>query len=170
MTTKAEILDDVLVLFRGRLRIAGISVETRYSVTRPTLCYGGDLRQLFANFIGNAADACSRGGRILLREREGKDWKTNRKGVRVTIADTGYGMSKETAAHIFEPFFTKKETTGTGLGLWVSAGILEKHGARVSIRSSEDAHKHGTVFAIWFPLEGITASEDLAMAIRDHAR
>jgi PAS domain S-box-containing protein len=155
MSTKAEILDDVLTLFRGRLATVGLTVETRYSVVRPTLCYGGDLRQLFANFITNAADASSRGGKIRLREREGTDWKTNRKGIRVTIADTGYGMSKETIRHIFEPFFTTKETTGTGLGLWVSAGILEKHGARISIRSSQSPRWHGTVFAIGFPFDGV---------------
>jgi signal transduction histidine kinase len=153
--TKAEILEDVLVLFRGRLRTAGITVETRYSGARPTLCYNGDLRQVFANFIGNAADACKRGGKILLREREATDWKTGRKGIRVTVADTGSGMSKETAAHIFEPFFTTKETTGTGLGLWVSAGILKKHAAQVSVRSRQDARSHGTVFSIWFPIEGV---------------
>jgi PAS domain S-box-containing protein len=155
MATKAEILEDALVLFRGKLRTAGIKVETRYSPVRPTLCYNGDLRQLCANFIGNAADASQRGGKILLREREGTDWKTNRKGIRVTIADAGSGMSKETAQHIFEPFFTTKETTGTGLGLWVSAGILKKHGARVSVRSGQGERRHGTVFSIWFPMEGV---------------
>ncbi len=166
MTTKAEILNDVLTLFRGRMVAAGLRVETRYSAVSPTLSYSGDLRQLFANFISNAADATSRGGKICLREREGTDWKTNRKGIRVTIADTGCGMSKETAEHIFEPFFTTKETTGTGLGLWVSAGILKKHGARISIHSSQDPSSHGTVFAIWFPLDGVAgvseAGEDVS--------
>jgi PAS domain S-box-containing protein len=162
MTTKAEILNEVLTLFRGRLAAVGLRLETRFSAVKPTLCYGGDLRQLFANFISNAVDASSRGGRICLRERQGTDWRTNRPGIRVTIADTGCGMSKETIRRIFEPFFTTKETTGTGLGLWVSAGILEKHGARISIHSSQGARKHGTVFAIWFPIEGVaeTNGED----------
>ncbi len=160
MATKREILEEALVLFRGRLRTSGIKVETRFFEARPTLCYNGDLRQLFANFIGNAADASQRGGKILLREREGTDWKTGRKGIRVTIADAGCGMSKETARHIFEPFFTTKETTGTGLGLWVSAGILKKHGATVSVRSRQGERVHGTVFAIWFPIEGVTGASE----------
>lgn len=158
MATKAEILEDVLVLFQGRLSGARLDVEKRYSVVPPTLCYSGDLRQLFANFVTNAADASQRGGRILIREREGTDWKTNQRGIRVTIADTGHGMSRETIRRIFEPFFTTKETTGTGLGLWVSAGIMEKHGARISVRSSEGAGRHGTVFSIWFPLSGVPSA------------
>lgn len=158
MSTKAEILEDVMVLFRGRLSSLGIKVETRYSGAPPTLGYGGDLRQVFANFIGNAADASQKGATISLRERPATDWKTGRPGVRVTIADRGHGMSKKTAQHIFEPFFTTRDTTGTGLGLWVSAGILAKHGAKISLRSSQNPDAHGTVFSIWFPLDGVPQS------------
>ncbi len=160
MATKAEILNEVLTLFRGRLSTGGIKVETRYSTVPPTLCYNGDLRQLFANLIANAADACPRGGKICLRERVGRDLKTGRKGIRVSISDNGSGMSKETIRHIFEPFFTTKEATGNGLGLWVSAGILEKHGARVTVRSNQDAADHGTVFALWFPLDGVSNKDE----------
>ncbi len=160
MTTKAEILNEVLTLFRGRLSTSGIKVETSYAKVPQTLCYNGDLRQLFANFNTNAADACPRGGKIRLREREGLDWRTGQKVISVTIADTGSGMSKETIGHIFEPFFTTKEATGNGLGLWVSAGILEKHGARVKVRSSQAAERHGTVFSLWFPLDGVKRKEE----------
>ncbi len=159
-TTKAEILEEVLVLFRGRLSSLGVNVKTQFRKTRPTLGYSGDLRQLFANFIGNAADASQKGGTIFLREREATDWKTGRKGVRVTIADRGHGMSKETAQHIFEPFFTTKDATGTGLGLWVSAGILANHKARICLRSSQHAHLHGTVFSLWFPSEGVPETKE----------
>ncbi len=156
--TKAEILDEVMTLFRGRLKTNQIRIATRFSPARPTLCYSADLRQMFANFISNAADASPRGGRIFLREREGTDWKTGRQGIRVTVADEGHGMSRETIPHIFEPFFTTKEATGTGLGLWVSAGILKKHSAGVCIRSSVHPRRHGTVFAVWFPIEGVAAA------------
>ncbi len=155
--TKAEILEEVMTLFRGRLKTNEIGIHTRFSPARPTLCYSGDLRQMFANLISNAADASSRGGRIFLREREGTDWKTGRQGIRITVADDGHGIPRETIPHIFEPFFTTRETTGTGLGLWVSAGILKKHAAGVSVRSSVHPRRHGTVFALWFPLEGVAA-------------
>ena len=155
LSTKAEILEDVLVLFRGRLSGLGLKVKTRYRPAPATLGYSGDLRQVFANFIGNAADASQKGGAIFLREREGTDWKTGRRGVRVTIADEGNGMSNATVKRIFEPFFTTKENTGTGLGLWVSAGILAKHRARISVRSRQRPSRHGTVFSMWFPREGV---------------
>jgi PAS domain S-box-containing protein len=160
LATKAEILEEVLVLFRGRLSALGLKIKTKFSPVPPTLGYSGDLRQLFANFIGNAADASQKGGTILLREREGTDWKTGRKGVRITVADRGHGMSRATAQHIFEPFFTTKDATGTGLGLWVSAGILSKHGARITLRSSQDRQRHGTVFSMWFALDPNLGASD----------
>jgi chemotaxis protein histidine kinase CheA len=66
----------------------------------------------------------------------------------VTIADTGHGMSHETKQHIFEPFFTTKGINGTGLGLWVSAEIVSKHGGRFRIRSRDG---QGTAVSIFFP-------------------
>lgn len=155
MSSKAEILEDVLALFQGRLTYAGVTVEKRYSPVQAALGYTGDLRQVFANFISNAADACPQCGRICVRERIATDWATGRHGSRVTIADTGHGMLKETIQRIFEPFFTTREATGTGLGLWVSAAILEKHGAKIAIRSCQGVKHQGTVFALWFPFDGV---------------
>jgi len=87
---------------------------------------------LIANLISNAIDAMHpHGGRLLMRSREGTDWKTARKGLILTVADIGSGMSPATTAKIFEPFFTTKETGGTGLGLWVSHEIVERHGGTV---------------------------------------
>ncbi len=70
-------------------------------------------------------------------------------GVRVTIADSGTGMDKQTLDQLFRPFFTTKGEVGTGLGLWVSKGILEKHGADLAVRSKRG---RGTVFQLFFPL------------------
>jgi signal transduction histidine kinase len=55
---------------------------------------------------------------------------------------------------LFEPFQTTKELTGTGLGLWVSKGIVEKHGGHMTVKTSRDERSHGTVFTVWLPLEG----------------
>ncbi len=75
--------------------------------------------------------------------------------MRVVIADTGHGMTDAVRSRIFEPFFTTKELTGTGLGLWVSSDILRNHGASIQVRSTTDAHRHGTVFSIFFPSPGL---------------
>ncbi|HZD45721.1 MAG TPA: HAMP domain-containing sensor histidine kinase, partial [Acidobacteriaceae bacterium] len=129
----------------------------------PVHAYEGEIRQVLANFIGNAIDAMHRdGGRLTLRSSSGRDPGTAAEGVYVTVADTGCGMDAVTRARIFEPFFSTKGMTGTGLGLWVSQTILEKHGGRVFVRSRV---RHGpkgpggTVFRIFLPLQssGIAA-------------
>ena len=73
--------------------------------------------------------------------------------MRLTIADTGEGISPRIADRLFEPFQTTKESTGTGLGLWVSRGIVEKHGGTIRTRS-QTGEQHGTIFTVWLPLEG----------------
>jgi signal transduction histidine kinase len=72
-------------------------------------------------------------------------------GVRLTVADTGEGIRPDMRAHLFEPFQTTKEMTGTGLGLWVSKGIVEKHGGYIRMRTRRDKG-HGTVFTVWLPV------------------
>ena len=91
------------------------------------------------------------GGKVVVRVREGRDVKTGQACVRLTIADSGIGMAKETRQHMFDPFFTTKSVTGTGLGLWVSAEIITNHRAITRVRSSQDAEHHGTVISISFP-------------------
>ncbi len=151
-TSLRDVLESVLALMHGRLVNARIRVEKRYRTDETILAYGGDLRQVFANLIVNSIDATGENGRLLLGVRNAVDWATGERGVRVTVADTGCGMSDETRPRIFDPFFTTKDATGTGLGLWVSAGILSNHCAKIHVRSSQDARRHGTVFSIFFPL------------------
>jgi len=146
-----EVLESVLVLFQGRLTKVGISVEKRYRATRSLQGFAGELRQVFANLIGNAIDASPRGCRLILRVREARDPATGREGVRITIADTGKGMSRAVQSKLFEAFFTTKGATGTGLGLWVSRELVQKHGGAVRVRSREDERLHGAVFAVFFP-------------------
>ena len=107
-----------------------------------------------SNLIGNAIDAIAQRerGRVIVRTAPGRDWKTHREGIAITLADTGSGMDKSTLPHIFEPFFSTKGITGTGLGLWVSLGIVQKHHGKVSLRSRTGAGS-GTVFRIFLPFE-----------------
>jgi signal transduction histidine kinase len=155
-----EIVESVLLLFRTRLKHAATTVEVVDRQTVALVCFGADLRQVIANLVGNALDAVNGegGGRIRVRVRDAVDQTTNRLGVRLTVADSGVGMSPETQARLFEPFFSTKGARGTGLGLWVSRGILEKHGARLRIRSAQVAAYHGTVFTVFFPQDFVIAS------------
>jgi signal transduction histidine kinase len=94
----------------------------------------------------------SAGGRLLIRIHPQTVSRGGRQGVRITVADTGEGISPEIESRLFEPFQTTKELTGTGLGLWVSKGIVEKHGGYIRTRTRRGAG-HGTVFAVWLPCE-----------------
>ena len=146
------LIESALALYKGRLQASDITVVREYGDAPPVLCYPGELRQVFANLIGNAVDATAK-GRIVLRIRESRDGKSGARGVRVSVADTGHGIDSKTLEHLWEPFVTTKEVFGTGLGLWVSAEILARHHARVKVRSCTRKRRSGTVFSILFPVE-----------------
>jgi PAS domain S-box-containing protein len=153
-TKLSELLDSVLSLHQGRLRNLGIKVEKKYDSTTDLYCFAGELRQVFANLVGNAIDAMPAGGRLVIRARRSRDWSCPEKlGVRFQVADTGYGMTPEVQKHIFEPFFTTKEVTGTGLGLWVSSEIVVKHKGSMRVRSHSQSlgGSCGTIFELFFP-------------------
>jgi PAS domain S-box-containing protein len=151
-----EILDSVLLLHNARIHGANVEVVREYSPGADLRAFGGELRQLFANLVGNAVDAMPRGGKLRVRVRptHARFGSQRIEGVRVTIADTGCGMPDEIRRRIFEPFFTTKEATGTGLGLWVSEEIVLKHAGALHVRS-RTAAPSGTVFTIFFPYDGI---------------
>jgi PAS domain S-box-containing protein len=151
-----ELLDSVLSLHHGRLRNLGITVERKYDATIDIYCFAGELRQVFANLVGNAIDAMSAGGRLVVRARRSRDWSNPEcTGVRFQVADTGSGMKPGVREHIFEPFFTTKEVTGTGLGLWVSSEIVAKHKGTIRVRSRSESPggQTGTIFELFFPDE-----------------
>ena len=152
-TSMRDVLDSVLTLTRGQVNNAQIHLKTRYRTERQIIAYEADLRQVFANLVGNALDASKQNGRILINVRDATDWTTGEQGINVSVADNGAGMSEETRQHIFEPFYTTKSTTGTGLGLWVCDEILRNHRAKVRVRSCQDPKRHGTIFSIFFPIE-----------------
>jgi signal transduction histidine kinase len=147
----SALLDSVMVLYQGRLAGSGIVIERRYQNTAPFTCYPGELRQVFANLIGNAFDATRNGGRITLRERAATDPKTGLPGVRITLSDNGHGMSPEVKVKLFQPFKSTKGIGGSGLGLWISKGIIEKHRGSIRFRSSATPGSSGTIFSIFVP-------------------
>ncbi len=158
----AELLDSVLALNKGRLHGLQIEVSREIGPNVELYCFSGEMRQLFANLIGNAIDAMAHGGQLWLSVRWSQSWVDGTPGIRLFVADNGCGMTKATRLRIFEPFFTTKETTGTGLGLWVSSEIIAKHKGtvRVASRQPEAANgkPSGTVFMLFFPEEGIGAA------------
>ena len=151
--TGAELIDATVPLYQGRLQNAHVIVERRDRGSHRVTCFEGEILQVLSNLIGNAIDAMipRSGGRLLIRSREGTDWRTGRRGIILTVADTGCGMSPHTLTRIFEPFFTTKGQKGNGIGLWISRGIVDRHHGVLTVRSRDSAEGSGTVFALFLP-------------------
>ena len=151
--TPAQLVDAVLNLFAGRLTNSGIHVEAAYSTTTRILCFENDIRQVLNNLIANAIDAMRTGGRLVVRAHDARHYAHGTPGVRILVADTGTGMSAETQRRLFEPFYTTKDLNGTGLGLWISKEIVDRHRGDLRVRSSQHPLLHGTVFSLFLPTE-----------------
>jgi len=151
----AAIMDEVLRLYSRKLEDRHIRVTRRYRGSCLVSGYSGELRQLLANLLVNAVDAMAEGGSLQVRVAAGCDWSDGRDGVLITVADNGSGIPRDQLPQIFEPFYTSKKDTGTGLGLWVSRGIVQKHGGSIRVRSraegTDTGHSTGTVFSIFLP-------------------
>jgi len=147
-----EMLDTILMLYERQIQSVGARIERRFSAVAQVDGVAGELRQVFSNLIANAIDALSMTGTsLIVRIRTTVDWQgSGGPGVRVTIADDGPGMSAETQAKLFQPFYTTKGKKGTGVGLWVSRGIIEKHQGRIRLKS-KIGDRHGTCFTVCVP-------------------
>ncbi len=151
--TARELLEPTLGIFRGRLGDAGVELQVEHLDDSPVLCFEGDVRQVLNNLVGNAIDSMRHGGRLLVRTGATRLWRTGAPAQRITIADTGQGMSPETRRRLFEPFYTTKGMNGTGLGLWISHGIVEKHQGALQLRSCAGPGATGSVFRLLLPAE-----------------
>jgi len=157
-----ELVDAVLNLYHGRLSNSGIRVQASYSTETRVLCFENDIRQVLNNLIANAIDAMRNGGgRLVVRAHDTVQHSTGRHGVRITIADTGHGMSPAVQKRLFEPFYTTKGLHGTGLGLWISESIVQRHKGRLSVRSTQD---QGTVFSLFLPAEEVASNSEELVA------
>ncbi len=145
----------VLRLYASRFASRKVEVKLRLRQTPHAMLLEGDLRQVLNNLIRNAYDAMPKGGKLHVRLRPARCPITSVPGLRISVADTGTGFLPKMRKHLFEPFHTSKEITGTGLGLWISKGIIDKHKGRIKMRSRLQEHSptsHGTLFSLWLPL------------------
>ncbi len=150
----SEMLDNVLAIYGSRIDNAHIQVTQQHERSCSVICLDGEIRQVLNNLVGNAIDAMARsGGRLLLRSRAVRRVAGGEQGTIITIADTGTGMDAKTLRNLYEPFYTTKGMNGTGLGLWVSKEIVDRHQGWIRVRSSQKATSHGTVFRLFLPCE-----------------
>ncbi|HEX6879461.1 MAG TPA: HAMP domain-containing sensor histidine kinase, partial [Terriglobales bacterium] len=150
----AEIIDSVQALLAAKMTASGIELIRDYRTHRHVFGLPGELRQVFSNLIVNAMEASAPGGRIVVRVQEMTErLAPGRPGIQVTVSDTGKGISASDRSDLFTPFFTTKGERGTGLGLWVSRGIIAKHQGHMRFRSCTIGAHRGTTFSVFLPLE-----------------
>jgi two-component system, sporulation sensor kinase C len=149
-----DLISSVLDLYKGKLVQRGIVVARRDRMAESIVCLESEIRQVISNLLRNAMDAMSiSGGRLLVRTRDGTQWRSGAKGVVITFADTGTGMDHETAAKIFKAFYSTKGVAGTGLGLWVSSEIVNRHHGQFLVRSRVTSGSSGTAFTLFLPYQ-----------------
>jgi len=143
-----QIMDEVLEIYARKLHSKAIKVQKEYRAHAEVAVFPGEIRKVFSNLIANAIDAIRGQGTITIRVRTAHSWNHSPLlGARVTVADSGTGIEAADRRKIFEPFYTTKKETGTGLGLWLSKDIVLKHGGSISVHSKPN----GTVFSIFIP-------------------
>jgi PAS domain S-box-containing protein len=149
-----EILTNVIALYDRKIKTADIHLELQIDHDAHIVALPGELRQIFANLVGNAIEAVGpRHGTIALRAYPSHDRRRGVPGVCVVVADNGPGIPPEVRSKIFEPFFTTKGEGGTGLGLWITSDILRKYDGTMRLRSCTRPERSGTCFSIFLPFE-----------------
>ena len=143
-----DLVGDVVNLYQRKVHYKSLELKVEVSHGLTISGLAGEMRQVLSNLLANAIDASTEAGHIRIRARHAYDWKTGQNGIRITVADTGCGMAPDVRKRLFTPFFTTKADVGTGLGLWVTKGMVEKAKGRIRVRSREG---RGTVFSMMFP-------------------
>ena len=148
----AELVQPLVGLYSSRAENKDVKVRVEVKQDPAVYCIPSEIRQVVANLLNNSIDAVEVGGSVRIRisaarERSG----AGSPGARLTIADSGNGIPAATRKHLFEPFFTTKKDVGTGLGLWISKTIVDKHGGSIRVRS-RITPDNGTVFSLFLPL------------------
>jgi signal transduction histidine kinase len=143
-----EIVESLLDIYKRDIHDKGLAVRVEIERGLTVHGFAGELRQVFANLIRNAVEAMQSTGALVicgLKEPGGN--------VVITVTDTGPGVPASIQERIFEPFFTTKGVNGTGLGLWVTQGIVQKHGGIITVTSPPKGSASGAEFTIRLPKE-----------------
>ncbi len=158
-----QTVEGLLSILQSRISAKQIRVEREYENACLLSGFRGELRQVFSNLLTNAIDASPSGGKLVVRvkpEKEGNQVA----GMRIEVEDFGSGIQPDDRERIFEPFFTTKSDFGTGLGLWVTKGLVEKNGGAISFRSNCQEGISGTCFSVVLPAASMSAVQTSAVA------
>jgi two-component system NtrC family sensor kinase len=154
-TDANALIEEADTLVAKRLKDRRVTLVKELDPRLPTITASADqLKQVILNLVLNAAESMSDGGTVTVATGTYRDASTRilrADAIQIQIRDTGAGIDEEHMPHIFEPFFSTKGERGTGLGLWVSSGIVQAHGGTLQVRSRPG---RGTTFTITLPIGG----------------
>ena len=144
------LVESVLKFYARKLAEKSINIDRAFQACPPVNAVAGELRQALSNLVANAIDAVGEHGTIAVSARPVAE--NGNAYAEVVIADEGPGIAPEHIGHLFEPFFTTKKDFGTGLGLWTTKNIVERHGGTIALKSSNGSDKStGAAFSIRLP-------------------
>jgi PAS domain S-box-containing protein len=159
LSSVQRMMESAIELLKAKILAKQATIETRWGRDIQVSIVAGELRQVFANLLANSLDAIPSKGMVKIRTSVAFDQKRGAPCFRITIADNGKGIPNHLRPRLFEPFFTTKGAIGTGLGLWVTKQILEKHEGTIQVRSTPDGSQTGTVVRITLPVSPIAQVE-----------
>jgi PAS domain S-box-containing protein len=146
----ADVIEDVLAIYERKVKYKRLNIDRRIDRGLTVSGFEGEMKQMISNLITNAFDACRDGGKIIIAARAACQFPSHQRGICITVADNGAGISNQDKLNLFTPFFTTKKSLGTGLGLWITKDLLEKRGGRIRFRS-RDSSPSGTVISLYIP-------------------
>ncbi|MGZ4811293.1 MAG: ATP-binding protein [Terriglobales bacterium] len=144
-----NVIEDTIALFARQLERSGIRARVDLGKLPPIVGSADQFRQVLSNLVVNAKDSMANGGHLVIRTRHVSVTDGVHGWVRILVADTGSGISRDLLQTMFEPFVSTKGEKGTGLGLWIVKGIIENHGGKLRVRSREG---RGTAFKLELPV------------------
>jgi PAS domain S-box-containing protein len=143
------LVESVFKLYANRLKSKDIRIERRFGDCPQVQAASGELQQVISNLVANAADAVHNQGTIGITL--GSIEEAGNTMLHILVEDDGPGIPPESRPHLFEPFFTTKKDFGTGLGLWLTKEIVERHGGRIEVVPRADGEP-GAAFSILLPV------------------
>jgi signal transduction histidine kinase len=142
-----SLFDAALRVNQAKLDAKKIHLVRKHPEALPASVHSGEILQVISNLLINAVEALPQEGTLAIRLHKRSDH------IALLVADDGPGISPENKERLFQPFFTTKSDSGTGLGLALSKKIVERHGGKIKARSRMTSGKSGTVFRILLPRE-----------------
>jgi PAS domain S-box-containing protein len=150
----SKLIDGVTLLYGKKVKTHKIQLDKKYEWQGEVPGFPAELRQVFTNLIVNAVDAMPSGGRMCIHVRQGREFRgAGRTGVLISLLDNGTGIPAEARRHLFQPFFTTKGEKGSGVGLWVSSGIVQRHSGSIRVHSDARPGRSYTCFRVFLPAQ-----------------